>query len=462
MYQNIFVSKKDDTVHLWDDEQGYSSFPLVKYAYKRHVGGEFTSIYGDELMRVFNFDNTDPNVFESDVPADIRILLDRYPDSSEPSKGHKIGVIDIEVSMEGGFPSIDEADKEITGITLYDYITSKYTTFILDKENKINDKDTTEFQLKGFRNEESMLMSFLNTWQECGFTIVTGWNMNDNGQSGGFDMPYIYNRLKNVLGAKYAKFLSPIGVAYINQFKKTLILGGISLIDYLLLYKKFSGKNEPTHALGPIGKKIVGIDKIQYKGNLDNLYKEDIDKFIEYNLNDVRIVVALDKKLQFIELARQICHVGHVPYENFHMSSRYLDGAILMFLKQNGGRIAPNKPSRGREQYEEMIEEGFSGAYVKEPTPGRYNWVFDLDLTSMYPNIIISLNISPETKVGKLEKYLPEKHIRGEIETYKVGSTDYTPDEFKELITKCNYSVSSNGVLYRQPEKKIVGKIIKR
>jgi len=131
----------------------------------------------------------------------------------------------------------------------------------------------------------------------------------------------------------------------------------------------------------------------------------------------VRIVVALDEKLKFIDLARRICHTGHVPYEWFHMSSRYLDGAIILYIRRNGGFIAPNKPVGGREQYdqeEEDGEEGFSGAFVKEPMPGRYDWVYDLDLTSMYPKIIISLNISPETKAGKCYRveYKPDAIIR--------------------------------------------------
>jgi DNA polymerase elongation subunit (family B) len=136
-----------------------------------------------------------------------------------------------------------------------------------------------------------------------------------------------------------------------------------------------------------------------------------------------------------------------------------------MYLKRNGGYVAPNKPSQGRQEYEDRLEEGeegFSGAFVKEPVPGRYNWIFDLDLTSMYPNIIISLNISPETKIGKLETYSTEAHIKGEMTNYKVGQTDYTPDEFRELITKSNYSVSSNGVIYRQDKIGVIPALLSK
>jgi DNA polymerase elongation subunit (family B) len=530
MYTNIYISRKDLTVHLWDDglpdsngksNPQYASFPFPKYAYKRQVGGKFKSIYGEDLTKVFSYADNDPNIYEGDVPMETRILLDRYPDSDEPSKGHKLGIIDIEVSTIGGFPNIDEADKEITAIALVDVITKTCNTFILDKEKLITNQerdgglwcpqknwkptedDRYKVVIKSFDDEDDMLMSFMDKWQECAFTIVTGWNIDY------FDMPYLYNRLKACLGSKVAKFLSPIGVAYQNAHSKKLTCAGISLLDYILLFKKYSGKNEPSYALGPIGKKVVGIDKVPYHGNLDDLYRTDIEKFIEYNMTDVKIVLALDKVKKFIDLAQTLCHVGHVPYENFHMSSRYLDGAILMYLKRNGGLIAPNKPAQGVQDYEDREDdddEKFSGAYVKEPVPGMYDWVFDLDLTSMYPNIIISLNISPETKVGKVEKvdietgariqkrsrtlkdyeewdkkdrfendndlerYLELQcnsfdmmnHIGGNIELYKLGQAPYSKKDFDKLLAESKYSISSNGVLYRQSEKKIVGKIIKK
>jgi DNA polymerase elongation subunit (family B) len=472
MYQNIYINRKDWIVHLWDDIKGYSSFPYPKYAYKRQVGGPEKSIYGDELVKVFDYKDNDTELFESDVPAETRVLMDTYSDSDEPSIGHRVGVIDIEVSTEGGFPNIETADKKITAISLFDYLTKTCCIFVLDKDHKIDNKEeevdpwlpkdwkitTEEIQkikivVRSYDDEDNLLIDFVDKWQECAFTIVTGWNVDY------FDLPYLYLRLKNCLGIKAAKCLSPTGAAYVNGFTKKLTLGGISVLDYILLYKKFSGKMEPTYALGPIGLKTVGIGKIQYHGNLDDLYKSDINKFLEYNMTDVKIIVALDKKLKFIDLARNICHVGHVPYDNFHMSSRYLDGATLIYLKRNGGLISPNKPAEGKEEYTERLEEGeegFSGAFVKEPVPGRYNWVFDLDLTSMYPNIIISLNISPETKVGKIENYSLEKRIKGETTMYEIGQTNYTPDEFEELVEKSNYSISSNGILYRTDKAGVI------
>ena len=498
MYQNIFVSKKDNIVHLWDDKKGYVTVPYRPYAYRKREGGMYRSIYGDELEKVYKFNPKDPSLFESDVPAETRILIDAYEDSDEPSEGHRVVYLDIEVSTEGGFPNVDEADKEITAIAIYDSVTSKYTAFILDKEYKLKDFSKDNVEVLSFTEESSLLMHFLTKWEEIQPTISTGWN-SDN-----FDMPYLFRRMKNIVGPNNAKRLSPIQVAYVNDWNKKVIVAGVTHLDYMTLYKKLNIKQEASYALGAIGKKIVGMEKITYKGSLDDLYKADIQKYIEYNLNDVQIIVALEKKLQFIELARAICHKGHVPYEWYEMSSRFIEGAILMYLRRKG-QVAKNKSLEGRDEYETQMEDneqGFEGAYVKAPTPGRYDWVFDLDLTSMYPNIIISLNLSPETKVAVINKieyddcYIDDrtKEIREDYENlsdgaqkktpfnqyleqrlyafnarlfaqdkiskYHVGSTVYTNEEFKQLVTQSNLSIASNGVLCKKDKTGVIPEIL--
>ena len=449
MYQNIYIDKKTDEVHLWDDTNGYVKFPLPKYAYRKKPGGRYRSVYGDELEKVTMFNRNDPSVFEGDVSPETRVLIDAYEDSDEPSKGHRVIFFDIEVSSEGGFPVIEEGDKELTAIALYDSVTKKYTAFILDKEGKLQDSETEETTILSYDNEESLISHFMNKWEEIQPTIITGWNID------GFDVPYLYNRIKRVMGASFAKRLSPIQECYYNTYSKRMVVAGISCMDYLTLYQKFSGKNEPSYTLGAIGKKVVNIEKISYTGSLNDLYKEDIKKYIDYNLNDVKIVVALDKKLQFIDLARRICHTGHVGYEQFGTSSRYLEGAILMYLRRQG-RVAPNKPVEGREEYEQRMEdgeEGFEGAFVKDPVPGRYNWVFDLDLTSMYPNIIISLNISPETKIAKVENWNAEDFVRGKLSEVILSGQKYSAQEFSQMLVQNNLSVASNGAVYRLPKE---------
>lgn len=498
MYQNIYFDKKTNTCHLWDDKKGYTSFVFRPYAYRKRPNGKYKSIFGDDLEKVYSFNPRDPSLFESDVPIETRILIDAYEDSDDVSEGHRVLYLDIEVSTEGGFPNVDEADKEITAIAIYDSLTSKYTAFILDRNGLMEDTDSDNREIRCFTDEDSLLTHFVTKWEEIQPTIVTGWNSEQ------FDMPYLYRRMKNVIGPSQAKRMSPIGTVYINDWSKKLVVAGVTHLDYMKLYEKLNIKKEPSYALGAIGKKIVNMEKITYKGSLDDLYKADINKYVEYNLNDVQIIVTLEKKLQFIELARAICHKGHVPYDCYQMSSRFIEGAILMYLRRKG-QVAKNKPLEGREEYEQRLdenEEGFEGAYVKAPKPGRYEWVFDLDLTSMYPNIIISLNISPETKIAvierieyddqyvadrraeltedynnlsdstqketPLEEYIQQKlyiynakmFTQNRVSSYHIGGNVYSHEQFKKLISESNLSVASNGVLYNKDIPGVIPEIL--
>ena len=458
MYQNIFIDRRADLIHIWDDKIGKHELPLksARYAYRRKENGSYKSLYGDRLEKIYSFNPKDPSLFESDVPIDTRVLIDLYEDDDEPSSGHRIMYYDIETSSEGGFPNIETADKEVTAIALYDSVMKKYTVYILDKDSLIGDSSNETSEIISCPDEESLLIKFLTKLEEIQPTIWTGWNID------GFDNPYLYRRINRVLGKNYAKRLSPIGICYINQRDGSLIIAGVTSIDYMVLYKKYNIKQEASYALGAIGKKVVGMDKINYRGSLDDLYKSDIEKYIEYNLNDVKIVVALEDKLNFIEQARQICHKGHVPYSCYAKSSRFIEGAILMYLRRKG-QVAKNKPIDGNEEYlnqKQSGEEGFEGAYVKDPIPGRYDWVFDLDLTSMYPNIIISLNISPETKIGTIKNWNNQDFVSGKMETVEVGSTVYSFEEFKNVLKEGKYSIASNGVMYNTDYQGVIPEIL--
>ena len=458
MYQNIFVDKKSETVFIWDDKLGLIQIPVSQatYAYRRCEGGRYRSLYGDQLEKITRFSPRDPSLFESDVPLTTRVLIDAYEESDEPSTGHITLFLDIEIDITDGFSTPDDAKNEITAISIYDDITSKYVAMILDKQNRISDVQDGEVSVIRFDDEESLLSHFLTKVEEIRPTIVTGWNVS------GYDMPYLFNRITTVLGRRNAQRLSPIGTAYMNPRHGELVIAGVSTLDYLHLYKKFIGRNEPSYTLGAVGKRVVGMEKINYDGNLQDLLNTDIKKYIEYNLNDVKIVVALDKKLKFIDLARNICHTGHVPYDCFGMSSRYIEGAMLLYLRKSG-LVATNKSLEGRAEYEsrtEDNEEGFEGAYVKDPVPGRYDWVYDLDLTSMYPNIMISLNISPETVISKVEDWNVERYLKGEYKFVKMGGTEYPIDDFKKMMDEKKFSIASNGVIYRNDKPGLIPSIL--
>jgi DNA polymerase elongation subunit (family B) len=222
-------------------------------------------------------------------------------------------------------------------------------------------------------------------------------------------------------------------------------------LDYLGLYKNFTYTELDNYRLDSIAMRELGRGKIEYKGNLDILFRDDIEKFIEYNLVDVQLVVDMDSKLQFIDTARGICHAGHVPYEDFVYSSKYLEGALLTYLKRKN-IVAPNKPADRQERMQALRDndqEKFIGAYVKAPIVGKYDWIYDLDLTSLYPSIIMTLNISPETKVAKIDNWDAQKYMKGEIDEFFIGNRTISKENLKKLLEESKYSVSSNGVMYR-------------
>jgi DNA polymerase elongation subunit (family B) len=330
----------------------------------------------------------------------------------------------------------------------------KYRVYVLG-EGQNNIKD--EVDIRFYSTESELLKEFLRYWIKVQPTCVTGWNTN------GFDIPYLYNRLSKVLGEEFANALSPIQIVKYNPNKKMYRIAGVSSLDYMDLYRKFTYTQQSSYRLDHIGTIEVGLGKVEYEGTLDDLYRDDIDKFIEYNLNDVEIVKALDQKFKFLDLARAVSHLGRIPYEEVYFSSRYIEGAMLVYLRSLG-LVAPSK---GANATYDGSEGRFSGAYVKSPVPGRYDWVFDLDLTSMYPSIIMSLNMSPETKIGKINGWDAEEFIKGEEKHYSVdkgGKTirTFTSGELKDFFNKNEVSISSNGVLYDLKQKGVIPAILEK
>jgi len=444
-YQNIYYQREKNLIHLWDDVAGYRSFPYTRYAYERAERGEYVSIYGDRLTKIYKFKKDDPELFESDVPETTRALVDLYSESDDVSEGHVVLTYDIECEMESGLPDPQEATNELTSIALHDSATNQYWVLVMDKSGEMKERTTDKAIVIPFVSEEEMLLKFLELYEMINPTIVTGWNIDY------FDTPMLYNRIKRLLGERHANRLSPIGQCFWSPYRSRFFMAGVSYLDYISLYKIYNYGELPNYRLDTVAQIELGRGKIEYDGNLDQLFRDDIDKFIEYNLVDVELVVDFDKKLQFIDLCRGICHAGHVPYEDFVYSSKYLEGALLTYLRRRN-LVAPNKPADRQEKMQAIRdnnEEKFIGAYVKPPIVGKYEWIYDLDLTSLYPSIIMTLNISPETKMGKIDNWDANKFISGEIQEFYINGNPVTRDRVKTVLDEQGWSVSSNGVLYR-------------
>lgn len=459
MYQNIHIkrSREGNIVYLWDDTQGFRQFKFDSYCYVKDPNGEYTNIYGDKCSKIYKWAGIDENdLFENDVNLTTRVLVDTYPTDETPSTGHVILNFDIEVETDSGFPEPMKGQNTITSIAAHDSVTDTYTVFILDENHVVSDSENGNRIVKSYDNEHDLLYGFLTYWESVRPTIVTGWNCDD------FDVPYLYNRMINILGVSTSNRLSPIGEITYSKFKRKYQIAGVSVLDYLQLYKNFTYTIEASYSLEAISMKELKRGKVKYEGSLDQLFRDDIDKFIEYNITDVELVVELDRKLQFIDLARGICHAGRVPYEEFTYSSKYLEGAILTFLK-NKNMVACNKMKDAQKKMKELEdsgEKGFAGAFVKDPIAGKYNWIYDLDLTSLYPSIIMSLNISPETKIGLIGNWDVEKFVKGTQDEWYIGGKVWEDAKLRETLKEMNISVSSNGVMYRNDIRGCIPEIL--
>ena len=501
MYQAIYYDHSDYQYYLRDDKQGWKQFNYQPTYYVADPDGELETLDGVRVSPIKKIDYKDSKFYEKDVDKNTRVLVDLYYKSDDTPSFHNLVYLDIECEIAGALTpdNIKNPKGKVTSIALYDNNSKIYYCLILDEKQTLSKKQVSNKQIIPYSSEKELLSGFLDLWIKLDPTIISGWN------SEYFDIPYLYYRISKVLGEDIAEYLSPI-----RKIKKTtsfdsgvykndVIIGGINHLDYMLLFKKFIAKQEPSYRLGDIGKKYAKLDKIEYKGSLDRLFEEDVDKFIDYNLRDVEIIIVLEEVMKFIELTITIGHLCHTTYESIYYSTVLNDGAILTYLKRKG-IVSPNKPTTynpslkdisvkkaefeyktgkiTKEEYDEIIVLAeYAGGYLKDPVPGLYEWVIDLDFTSLYPSIIRSLNMGIETLVGRIvnkNKYDgqwslkelkamdPEEIITVEkVRPNKTISTTTTKvKNIVDLIEQNDMIISAPGVIFRKDKSSVVCEIL--
>ena len=322
-------------------------------------------------------------------------ISEKYPEDEIKFDISKIKLVtlDIEVASEQGFPDVESCVEEILAITIQDYTTKKIITWGVKPFNNVR-KDVT-YHLCA--SEHALLNSFINYWMQNTPEVVTGWNLEL------YDIPYIAKRLNRVLGEKLMKRLSLWGLVtegetYINGRKHTTFdVGGVTQLDYLNLYKKFTYKAQESYRLDYIAEVELGQKKLDHSefDTFKDFYTKGWQKFIEYNIVDVELVDRLEDKMKLIELALTMAYDAKVNYVDVFYQVRMWDTIIYNYLKKRNIVIPPKNKSQKDEKY--------AGAYVKEPIPGKYDYVVNFDLNSLYPHLIMQYAISPETLVEKHE-----------------------------------------------------------
>ena len=470
MYKKAFAQRTGGNsylIHEWSDE-GYQKVEWTSQAYiecgeadSTHVG-----LNGEPLRKVRKWDKENPKLHFHDMAPYQKFLVEKYGIDDEPSQTHKELFFDIETEMGDALTEdyIKSAPKKVTSVAWYDKQVDEWGILILDNKSQLKRTKSGNREVIPCATESELLLKFLEKFREIDPDIIISWNGDF------FDIPYLYYRMCNVLGEDVARYLSPIG--YVREtpwYKDQYIqIAGVESLDYMRLHKKFSWADEPSFKLDAIGEKYVGMNKIEYEGNLDDLFKTDINKFIEYNFVDVEILKLLDEKLEYLSLVKNLSHKGKHNYSEVYANTKTQDGAISAYLLSEG--IVP--PAKERNP---LSKKNYAGGYLFCPKAGIYNYVFDEDLTSLYPSIIMTINIGKETMVGRiidaddrnnrlglndLLKRDPEEELM--IENAKRRRTKIKAGGLIKLIQDMEMSISANGVFFRTDKESVLSTILKK
>jgi DNA polymerase elongation subunit (family B) len=442
-YNTLYIKGYDNKGKRFLKTENYKPYLFIDYngtnntKYKNIYGKpvdkiDFDSIsearkFVDKYFEVENF-----NIYGSENYKYV-YLYDNFYEFEYDFDFLNVIVLDIEVDSRNAFPDIEKAENEIIAITLSN---KKEKAVFGLKEYKTKTENIKYYYCK---NEEDLLRLFLKVWNTNTFLpdILTGWNVEF------FDIPYLINRIKNVLGENLVKTLSPWNIITkrnIGSNNKTQIIydiAGISILDYLTIYrnKKFNPEEQENYRLDTITEvENLEIKKINYKEmgykNLFDLYDRNFQLFIDYNITDTTVIELLEEKHKFLEQIVAIAYDAKVNFSDVLTTVGIWDIIIHNYLMDRN-IVVPYKKGKTQQQETQLI-----GGYVKDVQKSYYDWVVSFDLTSLYPHLIMQYNISPETKISNRKLSIDIQDI---IE--------------KNINLPAKYSCAANGILFTKEKE---------
>ena len=355
-------------------------------------------------------------------------IYEEYPGEIKWDKDQiKLFSLDIETATENGFPDIKTANEEILLITIKDNNHKQLVTFTTRPFTSHRD----DLRVIYNADESLLLKMFTDFWEKNCPDVVTGWNVE------GFDIPYLVNRIKRVCGESWVKRLSPFGIVKDKKIRvnadKTVDsynFMGITVLDYLALYKKFTYTNQESYRLDHIANVELGENKLENpEDNFKDFYTKHWDLFVKYNIHDVELVDKLEDKMKLIELAYTMSYSAKINFEDVFSPVRMWDVIIYNYLRERGIVVPMD-----REDADKF--EAFEGAYVKDPLVGQHKWVASFDLNSLYPHLIMQYNMSPET--------LTDTRIDVDVERLLASQINTAQAKDKDL------ALTANGWCYRK------------
>lgn len=427
---SLYVRSGKESIHksLWGQNLERIKFPSINEA------KDFVKQYKDvSNFPIFGNTNYTYQFISKMFPTVIKFDITQM----------KIVTIDIETSTEYGFPDVRNAQEEVLLITMQDYNTKEITSFGC-KPYLSKKANATYIQC---RDEFDLLRQFINFLKLDYPDVITGWNCQL------FDIAYLSSRITRVLGDEALKECSPWNI--IRQHEVPYARGrtqmaydwkGISILDFMDLYKKFSYKMVENYKLDTVAKEELNKEKLKHNyGSFKEFYTKDWELYVDYNIVDVELVDQLESKMQIINLILTMAYDAKCNYTDIFSSVRTWD-CILFNKLQEQNIIVHNPPP-----IDPLLDRQIMGAFVKEPKPSQYDWVVSFDATSLYPSIIMTWNMSPETLVNG-QKYLADD----ERSIQKLIDRDF----ITQSIHDEDLAMAANGQCFRKDRKGILPELI--
>ena len=399
---NAHYNTRSGKMHIWEEINGerlHDIVDWVPYVFIKTNKSDIRTIDGKPVLKK-EFRNyseyyefcKESFAYENNVKAEIQFLAERYHHISDKGMSVpklKIYTIDIECLSEGAFPDIQQANDPITLISIRDNQSKKVTTFGVKPYT--GNAETTYHQ----HDEPELLLRFFNYMYKRSPDIITGWNVY------GFDIPYIINRCKNIFGedTQHYNKLSPIKIVrtwHSERFNEMNVdIAGVHILDYMDVYKWYTPNKLESYALNFVSNFELEKGKLDYSEykDLRELCKKDWNKYVDYNIVDVKRVDELEDKLGYIRLIQSLSLLTKCPMKYYQAMTALIEGALLTHFRRNN--LCAPFLAGGHQK-------GFPAAYVKEPHKGMHKWVIDIDIESSYPFHIMTLNMSNETYYGRI------------------------------------------------------------
>lgn len=499
MYSYVYFNKFDSCIYCWEFEHHKKvlhTYPAPLYFYIEHKdsSSEYRTIFGKPAKKlsfskwseyknaVEKYKSHKIRIYESDVAIETKFIIEHYNGLELKIPQFKIFFIDIEVHSEEGFPKPEQADYPIKIITLWSLQQKKFFIFAeKDFDDSFLEKEQEQFEKFIFSDEKEMIQKFMIWIRNEHPDVISGWNSN------GFDIPYIINRARKLFGLELdengfiifdgASQLSPIDkiiskTRQISEYKTETRyeIVGINLLDYLEIFQNYTFSEQESWKLNHIAKVELGESKKEFTGSLADLYKNNWQHYVEYNIQDVRLLKKLENKKKFFNLLFTFCYGCRVPFEHYTKTTKVLDGAFLSRLF-NENIVLPDVDKEKAELYK---NEKYIGGYVKDPIPGLHEWVMSFDATSLYPSIMMGWNISPETKVA----VIPKEYVKKIMKIIKNGMNNSDEEELKQsyislgnekvslydtiqMIRTYQLCLAANGSLYRTDISGVIPRFVK-